>query len=164
MSLEHLAALVWLVMASAGSPVLVDQLPTAVVSAPPDSTADILISPIAPGRASQSDASDATSTAQSELLEECRAAQLRQEEESADCEEALAEANAELSPSVEGTLLRVLGYDTSGATMILDSNQDLQNADTLAANAGSGQGVRAGEAAAIIASQRGGVPPAPPPR
>ncbi len=149
---------------AAGSPALVDQLPREPAGDQKSATADILISPIPQGRASAIETHDAVPEPGSVLVEECRAALLRQEPMSAECEEALAEAGTGQADSVEGTLLQVLGYDTRTTTVIIDSNQDLQNADTLAANAGSGQGVRAGEAAAIIASQRGGLPPAPPPR
>jgi hypothetical protein len=127
----------------------------------------ILIPPIAPGHGSSPHGSAENSghyAADAAIDERCDTATLRQEVANADCV-AVDRRLDERGLSVEATLLNILGYERIGAGSVTEQASDLRDADTLAAEAGTGQGARAAEAAAIIASQRGGTPPsAPSPR
>ncbi len=126
---------------------------------------DILVSPIPQGRASARQESETVATPPApsdEQLEKCQAERLTQESVSADCEQVLAAADAVEPTYAESSLLRILGYESNTAAITAESYNDLQNADALAANAGLGQGIRANQAAAIVASQRAGLPPSGP--
>lgn len=125
----------------------------------------IIIPPIAPGYASapyQPTESSDPSAAEIALSERCDLAKLRDEAMPEECGSALEAPPAERLVTVEGALLKILGYETMGASSVTEQSTNLRDADTLAAEAGTGQGARAAEAAAIIASQRGGAPPPPP--
>jgi hypothetical protein len=92
------------------------------------------------------------------FAQECRTAYLQALPLPAGCEEALQAGQQITAQTAEGTLLELLGYDAV-VTPQFQRENNLQDADALVRTAGSGQGIRAEEAAAIIAAQRGAIAP-----
>lgn len=141
--------LVWALLASAAGPqVAIDQLQVGGVS----NRDSISIPPVPQDRAATYQPQDPNRPpANGECLQ-------GEDGQVSDCQ--LSEAD-QSAASVEGVLLRVLGYESSANTA--GTIAGLEDADSLAADAGSGNGANSAQAAAIIAAQRAAVV-VPPPR